>query len=273
MRKLTIAFFATCVAGFTADAHGDFPTWTDGQVVTHTNMLAYNDSIKAAIADSLAANSYGWQTEAEVLALFPDTTAALRTEWRSDISDSLDTIDTSTLMPLADVRDSANAAIAASATIQNLVTITSPGQLKLTLDGDDLAPGQYSGLVDSLTAGENLVAGDLVYRHSNGKWLKAQADSVESANAEMVALESISANYVGLGLRYGYIKLSRWSETITGNYLAAPMYVSAGSAGYVTASIPASAGNVIVPIGSGGGRQGLLFFNPPAKGQYVVRGE
>ena len=269
MRKLTIAFFATCVAGFTADAHGDFPTWTDGQVVTHTNMLAYNDSIKAAIADSLAANSYGWQTEAEVLALFPDTTAALRTEWRSDISDSLDTIDTSTLMPLADVRDSANAAIAAS----NAALWTTIGAIKLTLDGDDLALGQYSGIVDTLTAGENLVAGDLVYRHSNGKWLKAQSDSVESANAEMVALESISANFIGLGLRYGYIMLSRWSGTIGVNTVAAPMYVSAGSAGYITAEIPASAGNVIVPIGSGGGKQSLLFFNPPAKGQYVVRGE
>jgi hypothetical protein len=236
-------------------------------------MLAYNDSIKAAIADSLAANSYGWQTEAEVLALFPDTTAALRTEWRSDISDSLDTIDTSTLMPLADVRDSANAAIAAS----NAALWTTIGAIKLTLDGDDLALGQYSGLVDSLTAGENLTAGDLGYQRSNGEWLgkwfKAQSDSVESANAEMVALESISANYVGLGLRYGYIKLSRWSETITGHYLAAPMYVSAGGAGHVTAAIPGGAGNVIVPIGSGGGKEGLLFFNPPAKGQYVVRGE
>ncbi len=265
MRKLTIAFFATCVAGFTADAHGDFPTWTDGQVVTHTNMLAYNDSIKAAIADSLAANSYGWQTEAEVLALFPDTTAALRTEWRSDISDSLDTIDTSTLMPLADVRDSANAAIAAS----NVALWTTIGAIKLTLDGDDLTNGQYSGLVDSVTAGEALALKDLVYQEpTTGKWLKAQSDSVASANAEGVVLGTIEADAVGLVLRYGYVKVDAWSTVET----IGPVYVSAATAGLATTTIPDGAGNVIVPIGSCAGTD-LLFFNPPAKGQYVVRGE
>ncbi len=139
--------------------------------------------------------------------------------------------------------------------------------LTLGLDGDDLTTGQYSGLVDTLTAGENLVFGDLVYMNVAGKMYKAQGDSVASANAEGYALGTISADAVGLFLRYGYIFNSAWTTVQT---TGAAIYVSDTAAGVPTTVIPADVGDVVVPIGTCVGTD-VMFFNPPGKGQYVVR--
>jgi len=131
----------------------------------------------------------------------------------------------------------------------------------------DLTNGQYSGSTAYVTAGENLALKDLVYQEpTTGKWLKAQANSAASANAQGVSLGTISADAVGLVLRYGYLKVDAWTTVET----IGPVYVSAATAGLATTTIPAESGNVIVPIGSCEGTD-LLFFNPPAPGQYVVR--
>ncbi len=155
---------------------------------------------------------------------------------------------------------------AASKSTGAFTTLSGIG-LTLGLDGDDLTTGQYSGLVDTLTAGEALVFGDLVYMNVAGKMYKAQGDSVASANAEGYALGTISANAVGLFLRYGYIFNSAWTTVQT---TGAAIYVSDTAAGVPTTVIPADVGDVVVPIGTCVGTD-VMFFNPPGKGQYVVR--
>ena len=136
----------------------------------------------------------------------------------------------------------------------------------LKMDGSSLTDGGYAGILDALVAGENLVFGDVVYRKSDGKMWKAQGDAVATANAEAIAIASISADATGLFLKYGYICHDAWTTVQT---VGSAVYVSAATAGVPTTTIPSTSTNVVVPIGVCTGTD-IMFFNPPAKGQYVV---
>lgn len=143
--------------------------------------------------------------------------------------------------------------------------VTAGSGASINLDGDDLTNGQYSGLIDSVTAGENLVAGDLVYMFSTGKMFKAQADSESSVQADGVALGTINADAMGLCLRYGYLKLDAWTTVQT---LGADVFVDDDTSGLATTTSPPDAGDSVYKIGKCFGTD-LLFFDPT--GIYVVR--
>lgn len=86
------------------------------------------------------------------------------------------------------------------------------------------------------TAGENLVAGDLVYLKSDGKWWKARGNAATTIGLLALATSSITADIAGLILRQGPVTLGSWSWSIGGT--AGILYVSTATAGVFQQTVP-----------------------------------
>lgn len=80
-----------------------------------------------------------------------------------------------------------------------------------------LADHAFSGLVSTLTAGENLVLGDVCYRKSDGKMWKADADAIATSGAIAIALGTINADATGsFGMRGYFRDDSAYAWTVGG---------------------------------------------------------
>lgn len=102
----------------------------------------------------------------------------------------------------------------------------------------------YCGVIDTSTVGENVVFGDVLYlKFSDGKWWKAKADTFTTTPAQRIAIESISANNSGKLLIDGFVRNDSWTFT------APQTYLSATTAGSITTTQPATAGNQIQVVG------------------------
>lgn len=95
----------------------------------------------------------------------------------------------------------------------------------------------------TITAGENLVAGNIAYLKSDGKFWKAKANALATTQGELVlVLETINADATGLALLDGV-----WTTSglTTGNL----RYLSASTAGATTITAPSTAGQFIRQLG------------------------
>jgi hypothetical protein len=102
-----------------------------------------------------------------------------------------------------------------------------------------------------LTAGENLVAGDVCYLKSDNKYWKADADAEATASTELrMALASISADATGVFLRVG-------PYTTTG-LTVGPYYVST-TPGAITATAPSGSGDIVRLVGMARSSTNLYF--------------
>ena len=99
---------------------------------------------------------------------------------------------------------------------------------------DDLS---YSGPTSTITVGENVVFGNFLYKKlSDGKYYKAQADSVLTAPGTRMALATALADATCLVLRPGGIaRNDAWSWTADGSVLG--LYLSSVVAGNLTESL------------------------------------
>lgn len=116
-----------------------------------------------------------------------------------------------------------------------------------TLDMAGISQGKADNrylLLDqtTLTAGESVVAGDICYLKSDGKYWKAKGNS-EATTAGLIrmSLASISANATG-----SFLKRGTW--TTTGLTAGATYFISTSTAGAKTTTTPTS-GNFIRVIG------------------------
>ena len=138
--------------------------------------------------------------------------------------------------------------------------------LQTALDGklanvvEDTTP-QLGGYLDitgygftiEATAGENLVAGNLCYLKSDGKYWKADNSAESTASTKLViATETINANATGTLLTYGQFTTSGLNAG--SNYFV-------GSTGGITATTPTTQDYVIRPIGTASSTT-VLEFNP-----------
>ncbi|OGO03989.1 MAG: hypothetical protein A2Y91_03420 [Chloroflexi bacterium RBG_13_54_8] len=98
--------------------------------------------------------------------------------------------------------------------------------------------------VDSQTAGENLVFGEVCYMKSDGKLWKAKADAVATMPGIAIALATIAADAPGLFAYSGKIRDDTWNWTI-----GKIIFVSAGTGGALTETAPAVATNFVQPVG------------------------
>lgn len=73
-----------------------------------------------------------------------------------------------------------------------------------------------NGTTMTLTAGENLTFGDIVYVKNDGKMWKADANASGLFPANYMALATIVADATGLFLKSGYVRNDAWSWTVGG---------------------------------------------------------
>jgi len=113
----------------------------------------------------------------------------------------------------------------------------------------------YSNMVETLTAGENLVAGNICYlKASDGKYWKAKADADTTSGTQLrVALATISADATGSFLSFG-------KYTTTG-LTKGDVFISDATAGLATVTAPTTSTNIVRKIGANQSAT-TFFFNP-----------
>jgi hypothetical protein len=112
-----------------------------------------------------------------------------------------------------------------------------------------------NGITASLTAGENLVFGDIVYMKSDGKVWKGDANGASTYPVMGFATASITANNDGVILLFGIATLSSWAWTVGG-----VLYLST-TAGGITQTQPSATDDVIQVIGIAKSAT-TIIFNP-----------
>jgi hypothetical protein len=95
------------------------------------------------------------------------------------------------------------------------------------------------------TAGENVVAGNVCYRKSDGKLWKAKGDAEATMPACDLAMGSISADGIGNFALYGKVHLPAHGLGSSGSLL----YVSAATAGLLTSTLPSTPTNQVQVVG------------------------
>ena len=114
----------------------------------------------------------------------------------------------------------------------------------LNFNNASIANLAYSGTAVTLVAGENLVAGDIVYVSTTGQLWKADANVVTTTPADGVALATISAGSSGLILIQGVYRNDTLYNFTTGSLV----YVSTDS-GTATTTQPSATDDLIQIIG------------------------
>ena len=112
---------------------------------------------------------------------------------------------------------------------------------------------EASGAKCTLTAGENLVFGEVCYFKSDGKCWKADSSATSTLPVFVMALATISADASGEFLLLGFVRDDSWAWTVGGK-----IYISS-TAGSLTQTVPAGEEVVTVGIATHADR---MFFNP-----------
>jgi hypothetical protein len=130
------------------------------------------------------------------------------------------------------------------------VNLSNPPSNDLTANGVKL----------SITAGENLVFGDIVYIKSDGKAWKANATDSTTSPAFGMSLGTIAANSAGVILLSGIVRKDAWTWATFG--VAGMLYVNTTS-GTMTQSLAglSSTGNAIQVLGQALSAT-IILFNP-----------
>lgn len=110
--------------------------------------------------------------------------------------------------------------------------------------------GTYA-ITQTATAGENLVAGNLCYLKSDGKYWKADNSAAATASTNLLmANGTINANNTGEFIMYG--------QFTTAGLTAGSVYF-VGTAGAITTTTPTTQDYVIRPVGTALSTTVLLF--------------
>jgi len=135
----------------------------------------------------------------------------------------------------------------------NLITFTAGGSDSITLTPSPSTDHSATGIKVSLTAGETLVIGDVVYMKSDGKVWKADADATGLYPAIAIALAGASADASVEVLMKGIMRDDTWNWTVGG-----VIYLST-TAGALTQTAPTGSGHVVQVIGVATHADRMLF--------------
>jgi hypothetical protein len=120
---------------------------------------------------------------------------------------------------------------------------------------DTISNQTAKGIKMVLTAGENLVFGDVCYIKSDGKMWRADADAIVTASAIGISLGTITANETGEFLLHGIIINDSWNWTVGGK-----IYLSTAT-GEMTQTAPSGTDDVIQLLGIAT-HDTQVYFNP-----------
>lgn len=114
-----------------------------------------------------------------------------------------------------------------------------------------------SGETISLTAGENVVFGDICYIKSDGKMWKADANASGKFPAQFMAASIIAADATGIFFVKGIARNDAWTLTLGG-----ALYLST-TAGGITQTAPSSTNDCIQVLGFALSATNILFNPSP----------
>jgi len=106
-----------------------------------------------------------------------------------------------------------------------------------------------------VTVGENVVFGDTLYRKSDSKWWKTDADAAATMPGARMALATILADASGSALVKGYVRDDAWAWTVGGL-----IYVST-TLGDLSQTAPSGSAD-IVQIAGFAYTADIMFFDP-----------
>ena len=160
---------------------------------------------------------------------------------------------------------SAWSAIAAAAGISTIDEDTDPdlggnldlNQFSIILDPTPTSDHTYNGVIETQTAGENLVIGDLCYFKSDGKYWLCDADALATSKGKLaIATTTIAADAAGVFLTRGYIRDDTWAWATVGEEL----YISV-TPGNPTETAPSGDADIKRIIGHAQSAD-IIDFNP-----------
>lgn len=134
---------------------------------------------------------------------------------------------------------------------------TAPTILTPTFSLTTLADTTFSGEIITLTAGENLVQGDVCYIKSDGKLWKADANAASTMPVAFISNATISANATGV---FGVKGLMRMDSGFNFGTVGGYVYTS-GTTGAITQTPPAASGDTVQILGIAL-TQRILWFSP-----------
>jgi hypothetical protein len=120
-----------------------------------------------------------------------------------------------------------------------------------------LSDNTFSGLTTVLTAGENLVIGDVCQIQSDGKAWKANATILATSSALFIATATITANATGRFGMMGYIRMDAMSALTVGG-----LVYLAKTSGTVTQTMPAVATDEVSQVLGIAMAAKIIYFNP-----------
>lgn len=129
------------------------------------------------------------------------------------------------------------------------------GALALGEPASDHTAG--AGITESVTVGEIVVFGDLLYLKSDGKWWKSDADTAATMPGLRMALEGKAADAACSVLVLGRVRDDSWNWTIGG-----VIYAST-DAGVLTQTAPNGAGDQVQIVGYAYHADKMIFSPSP----------
>ena len=137
----------------------------------------------------------------------------------------------------------------------NINAVPIGARIEDLFDSTLAADHSYSGLTLTLTAGENVVFGNIVYMNFTDKEVKlAKADAAATTPAMGIALESKGDGEACLVLIMGYIRDDTW------NFTATEVYLSDTTAGGVLSTAPDTEGDQVQRIGIAFHADKMFFY-------------
>lgn len=125
------------------------------------------------------------------------------------------------------------------------------------LDPTTIADQTWNGRKATMTAGENLVRGDVCYINSSSKLVKADADAASTTNSLFLALATIANNATGLfGVGPGFWRDDAYAAWTVGGTL----YLSTTSGG-ITQTAPSGVDDVVQILGTAYAAK-VIYFAP-----------
>jgi len=203
----------------------------------------------------------------KILICMDDTGGVTRLEGTSGVTTSGTTVADlpANYYPLGivTVQDDGNAAagtingIAQSDIEQVLGRNTFPGSFMV--EDSSINDHSYSGIPVRMTAGENLVFGNSLFQHTDGKLWLSDADSAVSMPVIAIALESITANSEGKVLLHGFLRDDTWNWTLGGT--SSGLIFADTTAGSITQTPPSGSEDQVQVVGVAT-HADRMFFNP-----------
>ena len=164
------------------------------------------------------------------------------------------------------IEDSAASNSKKSAKISNLITALLsadlPENVSIQLDQTLSADGKYSGITEDGTAGATLAFGDLCYLAvADSRWELAKADVAATSKGKLgiCVLAATGDGEATKMLTYGKVRADTAFPTMT---VAAPVFISAATAGDITSTAPTGTTDFVVRIIGSASTADSLFFNP-----------